>query len=126
MTGARIWVARAALGLALCGIPAAAWAAVDCKADVRAEFRRDDYSDQYVDKIFLVEVSSSEPCAKVYFDLVTTEQLFNGEEITATRREWRKSTDEVKASPIKYRMARDSKLVKWEVKLVRCVVCGTE
>jgi hypothetical protein len=123
-------VGRAVLGAALAallfGVPATTRAAVDCRGDVRAEFRRDEFSDQYVDKIFLVEVSSSEPCAKVYFDLVTTERLFNGEEITATRRDWRKSTAEVKASPVKYRMARDSQLVKWEVKMVRCVVCGTE
>jgi len=56
-----------------------------------------------------------------------TERLFNGEEITSPRRNWRKVTSESgRTAQVTYRMARDSNLVKWEVKLARCVVCGTE
>jgi len=100
---------------------------VACEADVRGEFRRDQLYDDYIDKYFVITVTSPADCAKVYFDFITTERLFNGEEITSTRREWRKSTAEPsKASPLKYRIARDSTLVKWEVKLAGCVLCGTD
>lgn len=131
MTDSRGWFARAvcitACLVTLLGAPPAKAEPVACQADVRGEFRRDEVYDQYVDKVFVVNITSSEACAKVYFDLVTTERLFNGEVITSTHREWRKVTAEPsKASPVKYRIARDSSLVKWEIKLSRCVVCGTE
>jgi hypothetical protein len=102
-------------------------APIGCEAEVRGEFRRDQLYDDYIDKYFLINVTSPADCAKVYFDFITTEQLFNGETITSTRREWRKTTAEPsKASALKYRIARDSTLVKWEVKLADCVLCGTD
>jgi hypothetical protein len=123
-----VWPA-ACVALVLAGVASSgAYAApIACEADVRGEFRRDQLYDDYIDKYFVINVTSPADCAKVYFDFITTERLFNGEEITSTRREWRKSTAEPsKASPLKFRIARDSTLVKWEVKLADCVLCGTD
>jgi hypothetical protein len=118
----------AALAAVLSGVGAGAVAAaVDCTADVKAQMRSDEVYDAYVDKAFLVQISSPASCGKVYFDLITTERLFNGEEITTSQRSWRKVTaGGESASRLKYRLAKDSTLLQWEVKFVRCVVCGTE
>lgn len=103
-----------------------ALAATECEAAVRATAKSDQVSDVAVTKVFAVEVDTQEACAKVYVDVVVTERLFDGEEITSTRRGWRKVTNNTSTYRVDYRIARDSTLTNWTFKVARCVVCGTE
>jgi len=109
-----------------CVFAAGAMAApVTCTADVRATPRSDEVHDQFVDKVFAVEIETKEPCAKVYVDFTTTERLFDGEVITSTTRGWRKVTTSTTYKTT-YRIARDTDLLDAKFKVARCVVCGTE
>jgi hypothetical protein len=101
-------------------------AATDCKAEVRTRPGTDQVSDESVTKVFAVEIDTQEQCAKVYVDVVVTERLFNGEEITSTRRGSRKVTNHVSTHKVNFKIARDSTLVSSTFKVARCVVCGTE
>ena len=112
-----------ALGAALAP---AARAAVECQADVRATVKSDQVTDEAIIKVFAVEIDTREDCAKVYVDFIVTERLFNGEEITSTRRGWRKVSNQAVTYRGEYRIARDTTLVDWKFKVARCVVCGTE
>lgn len=108
-------------------VPAVLHAAVECRGTVRGEYRGEETRGDVVEHTFLVDISSDADCGKVYFDLVITERLFNGEQITLTKREWRKvSRGVTTAYKVTHRTAKDSDLVRWEFKPSRCVVCGTE
>lgn len=103
-----------------------ALAATECTAEVQATPGSDQITDEAITKVYGVSVTTSESCAKVYVDVVVTERLFNGEEITSTRRGWRKVTNQNSTYKVNYRIARDSTLVDAKFKVARCVVCGTE
>lgn len=105
--------------------PAVPAKAAECSADVRADLARDQSMDNSIEKVFAVEIDTREDCAVVYVDFVATERLFNGEEITVTRRGSRKVTTHT-TYKVDYRIDRDSTLVDWQFKVARCVVCGTE
>jgi len=108
-------------------VPAVLLAAVECRATVRGEYRGKETLGDIVEHTFLVDISSDADCGKVYFDLVITERLFNGEEITLTKRDWRKANrGGTVAYKVTHRTAKDSDLVRWEFKAARCVVCGSE
>jgi hypothetical protein len=100
-------------------------AATECKADVRARLTREEVRDSIAEKTFAVEIDTKEACATVYVDFTATERLFDGEEITVTKRGYRKVTgpSTYKAD---HRIARDSELLDWKFSVARCVVCGTE
>jgi len=100
--------------------------AAECQADVRATAKSDQVTDEAIIKVWAVEADTREDCAKVYADLITTERLFNGEEITSTHRGWRKVDSHTSTYKVNYRIAKDSTLVDWKFKVARCVVCGTE
>src|SRR5262245_3116727 len=101
-------------------------AATECKAEVRARPGIDQVTDEAVTKVFAVEIDTQEACAKVYVDVVVTERLFDGEEITSTRRGSRKVTNHVSTHKVNFRIAKDSTLVASTFKVAKCVVCGTE
>jgi peptide methionine sulfoxide reductase MsrB len=88
--------------------------------------RADQVTDEAIIKVFAVEVDTKEACAKVYVDAVTTERLFDGEEITSTHRGWRKVANHTSSYKVNYRIAKDTTLVDAKFKVARCVVCGTE
>jgi hypothetical protein len=115
-----------AFGLVASLVGPTAEAATDCKAEVRTRPGTDQVSDESVTKVFAVEIDTQEQCAKVYVDVVVTERLFNGEEITSTRRGSRKVTNHVSTHKVNFKIARDSTLVSSTFKVARCVVCGTE
>jgi hypothetical protein len=115
-----------ALLAAICAAAPVSRAATDCTADVTAKEGIDQVTDEAVIKVFAVEASTREACAKVYVDFVVTERLFNGEEITSTHRGWRKVTSDGTLYKVNYRIARDTTITNWEFKVAKCVVCGTE
>jgi len=100
--------------------------AKECQANVRATAKSDQVTDEAIIKVWAVEADTQEDCAKVYADLITTERLFNGEEITSTHRGWRKVDSHTSTYKVNYRIDRDSTLVDWKFKVAKCVVCGTE
>jgi len=100
--------------------------AASCQANVRATAKSDQVTDEAIIKVWAVEADTQEQCAKVYVDLITTERLFDGEEITSTHRGWRKVDSQHGTYKVNYRIAKDSTLTNWEFKLAKCVVCGTE
>ena len=100
--------------------------ATECTADVRSTPGVDQITDEVVTKVFLVEVDTQEACATVYVDATITERLFDGEEITSTRRGSRKVSNHASTQKVNLRIARDSTLVSTSFKVARCVVCGTE
>ncbi len=96
-----------------------------CQADVRGRFLRDEVFDVWKNAVFGVEISSPAPCAKVSFDLITTERLFNGEQIKTTSPMFRKVTAGGTSSfKVSFKMAKDSDLVDSKVEFRRCDVCG--
>lgn len=117
-------VAAGTMIAGLAATPAVA-AGTSCTATVRATQETDEVHDKYVYKVFSVEISTSESCAKVYVDLVTTERLFDGEEITTTSRGFRKVSAHT-TYKVKHQIAKDSSLLKWEFKVHSCLVCGAE
>ncbi len=120
-------VLAAALVMLLAGAVTAASAAVPCNATVQGTPGTDKRYTDHLDKVFRVEITSSADCGLVYVDLVTTESLFNGEQITTTRRDWRKVSGSASTVYMfTFPMALDSNLVNWQFKVNRCVVCGTE
>jgi len=125
MRGFRIFQAIAFTAAILTLAPSAR-AATECQAQVRATAKSDQVSDELITKVFAVEVDTQEACAKVYGDLIVTERLFNGEEITSTHRGWRKVSNHTSTYKVNYRIAKDSTLTDWKFKVSRCVVCGTE
>jgi hypothetical protein len=101
-------------------------AATACTAEVRAKAGSDQITDEVITKVWAVEIDTQESCAIVYVDAVVTERLFNGEEITSTRRGSRKVANHTSTHKVNYRIARDSTLLDAKFKVARCVVCGTE
>jgi hypothetical protein len=101
-------------------------AATTCQAEVRATAKSDQISDEAITKVWAVEIDTQESCAIVYVDAVVTERLFDGEEITSTRRGSRKVSNHTSTHKVNYRIARDSKLTDAKFTVARCVVCGTE
>ena len=99
--------------------------AKDCSAEVRARLTRDEVREEVRAMTFMVDVDTREDCAKVYVDFTSTERLFDGEEITTTRRGWRKATGSI-TYKVDYPFAKDSTVVDWKFKVASCVVCGTE
>ncbi len=100
-------------------------AATDCSADVRARQTRQEMRDEVKATTFAVEIDTKEACAKVYVDFTSTERLFDGEEITTTRRGWRKVSTSTTYG-VTYDIARDSDLLSWKFSVARCTPCGTE
>lgn len=100
--------------------------AAECKADIRVTPKTDQVTDEAITKVFAIEIDTREACAKVYVDAVATERLFNGEEITVTRRGWRKVSGQGITYKVNHRIARDSTLTDWKFTVSSCVVCGTE
>ena len=121
------WASVAVVGLVTSGLSTAPAFAqgTSCDATVRATPGEDQIQDKFVYKVFGVEISTPEACAKVYVDLVTTERLFDGEEITTTSRGYRKVSTHTTYA-VKYQIARDSTLTDWKFTVNRCVICGTE
>jgi len=119
------------VGAAVAGVlvlaPSARAAATPCQADVRATAMSDQPTSNRVLKVWAVEIDTEAACAKVYVDLTLTETLFNGEEITSTRRGWRTVNAGTTATyKVNYPIASDSSVTDWKFKVARCVVCGTE
>ena len=100
--------------------------AAECQAEIRATPRTDQESNEAVTKVWAVEIDTQADCATVYGDLVVTERLFNGEEITSTHRGQRKVTNHNSTYKVNYRIAKDSTLTDWKFKVSRCVPCGSE
>jgi hypothetical protein len=100
-------------------------AATNCSADVRARLAREEIREEVKETTFAVEIDTQATCAKVYVDFTSTERLFDGEEITTTRRGWRKVAGP-STYKVDYPIARDSDLVDWKFSVSRCVPCGTE
>jgi len=100
--------------------------AAGCAAQVRANAKSDQITDEAIIKVWAVEVDTQEACAKVYVDAVVTERLFTGEVITSTRRGWRKVSNHTSTYKVNYRIAKDSTLTDWKFNVSSCVVCGTE
>jgi len=100
--------------------------ATSCQANVRPTVKSDQVTDEAIIKVWAVEADTQEQCAKVYVDLITTERLFDGEEITSTHRGWRKVDNHTATYKVNYRIAKDSTLTHWEFKVAKCAVCGTE
>ena len=119
------WTA-ALLSLALLVLAAPARSqSSSCDANVVGNYRTEEVYDEHKDKIFSVQISSPSPCARVTFDLVTTERLFNGEEIKMTTSDVKKVTAGAESAfKVKFRMANDSELVDWQIKFRSCSVCG--
>lgn len=115
-----------ALVLAIAASGRHAVAATECTADVRVTPKSDQITDEAIIKVFAVEVDTAVTCAKVTVDVVLTERLFNGEEITVTRRGWRKVSGSGITFKVNHRMAKDSTLKDWKFSVVSCVECGTE
>ena len=102
-------------------------AATPCDADVRVTAKSDQTFSDSILKVWAVEADTQAACAQVYVDVTVTERLFNGEEITSTRRGSRKVTGGTTTTfKVNYRIAPDSTLTDWKFKVARCAVCGTE
>jgi hypothetical protein len=101
-------------------------AATPCDAAVRATPREDQVTSETRIKVWGVNLDTKVECAKVYFDVIVTERLFDGEEITVTDRTWRKSSTLGETFKVDHTIAKDSTVTDWKIKVVRCVVCGTE
>ena len=115
-----------AVVVVIAALVSSARAATACKADVRATAKSDMVSDVAITKVFAVDVDTHEACAKVDVDLVVKERLFDGEEISSTRRLSFKASNQTSTHKVNHRIARDSTLVDWKFNVSRCVVCGTE
>jgi hypothetical protein len=125
MTFSRHVLEGVLVAVALAVLTPSVTAAKECRADVRARLTREDTQEEVSLKTFAVEIDTQETCAKVYVDFTATERLFNGEEITTTRRGYRKVTGPA-TYVVTYRIERDSDLVNWKFTVAQCVVCGTE
>jgi hypothetical protein len=105
--------------------PSRAEGSGSCEANVQGSYRTEELFERSKDKIFAVQISTPAPCARVFFDLVTTERLFDGEEIRTTTPNWRKVTAGAEAGfKVRFSMARDTELVDWKIQYKSCEVCG--
>ena len=96
-----------------------------CQANVSGSYQRTEDFDGGRNAVFVLEITTSAPCALVYFNVTTTERLFNGEEITTTTPMWRKVTDgEEPGYKVLYKMAQDTNLIDSRVEYDRCELCG--
>ncbi len=100
--------------------------AADCNAEVRPTAKSDQIFADSILKVWAVDVDTQEDCAKVYVDLIVTERLFDGEEITSTGRGWRKVSTHSTTYKVNYRIAKDSTILDWKFKVASCVPCGSE
>jgi hypothetical protein len=108
-------------------LAASARAATSCNATVRATAKSDQTTTENTVKVWAVEIDTQQDCAKVYVDLITTERLFDGEEIKSTHRGSRTVHGGVTMTyKVDYPIARDSTLTDSSFKVAKCVVCGTE
>lgn len=114
-----------ALLFALPSPPSRCETSASCAADVTSSYRTEEVFDNRKDKIFVVQISTPAPCAMVSFDLVTTERLFNGEEIAMTSTNSRKITAGAESTfKVRFAMAKDSELVDWKIQYRSCTACG--
>jgi hypothetical protein len=126
MRGQRARLACAATVLAAAAAGPARAVPTPCTASISATERGDQTTSEATIKVWGVNIDAPGPCSKVYFDLVVTERLFDGEEITSTVRSSRDVTGQTTTYKVTYRIAPDTKLVDSKFKVARCVVCGTE
>jgi hypothetical protein len=119
---------RTAIACALVALPALAPCAraAPCTANVHARVASDQTTSTSSIKVFAVDVDTDADCAKVYVDATVTERLFNGEEITSTKRGSRKVSAKSTTFKVNLRIAPDSTLTDWKFQVASCVVCGTE
>jgi len=122
----RLRIVPAVVLLAVASMLAPSVSAAECQAEIRATPRTDQESNEAFTKVWAVEIDTQADCATVYGDLVVTERLFNGEEITSTHRGLRKVTNHNSTYKVNYRIAKDSTLTDWKFKVSRCVPCGSE
>lgn len=98
-------------------------AAGGCTAQVRAQVDRDDIHSNVRQMSFAVDLETPEDCANVQVDFVSTERLFNGEEITSTLR-GAVTVRTWKSYKATYEFDKDSEVVDWRFEVARCAVCG--
>lgn len=109
---------------AIAALPPTLVSAEECSAEVQPELDRDRVRQEVREMDFAVEVYTTEPCAEVDVDFISTERLFDGEEITTTHRRRLKVKTSARFN-ITAQFAYDSTVVDWRFKVARCVVCGT-
>lgn len=117
--GAAILVALVILGGSL-GVTTAA----GCKADIEAEFRKENEGSDHKAYIWKVDVTTEEVCADVEFSLWTREIDGDGNETEKTSPSQIKvSSREVKSRKVNHVVPLGTKVADWRFEITKCTPC---
>ncbi len=95
----------------------------DCSADVSADLKYTQEGTDVTMYEFQVEVSTSEDCARIHYDLVIDEQLPNGQTKKVRKPRMVKLNDGSLSEVVEYRMSSELEMLGFEAKIVSCQRC---
>ena len=110
------------MALALVMAPVAT-AESDCEADVSVSLARSDADQEVMRYQFQVEISTSEICAEIHYDLVLEIRIPNGQVKTVRKPRIVKLNDSSFEELVEHELPLDQSVLGQEAKLVKCAVC---
>ena len=103
--------------------PAQAQDESDCSADVSVGLDRSDPDQTVMRYQFKVEISTSESCAEIHYDLIIDVELPNGQVKKVRKPRIVKLNDSSLSELVRLEVPIDQKVTGYETRLVRCNTC---
>ena len=103
--------------------PAQAQDESDCSADVSVGLDRSDPDRTVMHYQFKVEISTTESCAEIHYDLILDVQLPNGQVKKVRKPRIVKLNDSSLSELVRHEVPIDQKVTGQEARLVRCNRC---
>ena len=110
------------LALALVMAPAIT-AESDCEADVSVSLARNDPDHEVMRYQFQVEISTSESCAEIHYDLILDVQIPNGQVKKVRKPRIVKLNDSSFEEVVRHELPLDQSVIDQQVRLVECRTC---
>ena len=99
--------------------------AQDCDASVDVTLDRSDPDRETMRYQFRVEISTSESCAEVHYDLILDVQIPNGQVKRVRKPRVVKLNDSSFEELVEHEIPIDQKVIDQDARLVKCEVCDT-
>jgi hypothetical protein len=97
-----------------------------CSADLEARLDTQEQEETFTRLQFAVELHTSEPCARIEYDLVITIQLANDQVHKVRLPQVVKLDDGELTSMVRYELPSGERIIDYEARLVRCERCAAE
>lgn len=100
-----------------------ATAGSDCEADVSVSLASSEPDQEVMRYQFQVEISTSESCAEIHYDLILEIQIPNGQVKAVRKPRIVKLSDSAAEELVEHELPLDQTLLDQNVRLVKCMTC---